>query len=93
MFLSANHDEAAFEDPDEFRLDRDIEDLRRRHLAFGYGVHNCPGAPLARLDGKIALRALVKRIPSMWLRRKPRHVDTYQMHGMNELLVAWNERA
>lgn len=92
MFLSANHDEQAFEDPDSFRLDRDLEDLRRRNLAFGYGAHYCPGAPLARLDGKIALRALVERMPSMWLRRKPRHVNAYQMHGMNELLVAWNER-
>jgi cytochrome P450 len=92
MFLSANHDEAAFDHPDDFRLDRDIEELRRKHLAFGYGAHYCPGAPLARLDGEIALRALVERMPSMWLRRKPRHVVAYQMHGMNELLVAWNER-
>jgi cytochrome P450 len=92
MFMAANHDEKAFEDPDSFRLDRDLEDLRRRHLAFGYGVHNCPGAPLARLDGRIALRALVERMPSMWLRRKPNHVNLYQMHGMNEVLVGWNER-
>ena len=46
---AANRDERQFLDPDRFDLDRDAE----RHLAFGYGVHFCLGASLARLEARI----------------------------------------
>jgi cytochrome P450 len=92
-FGSANRDEDIWDDPDTFRLDRDLQEQRGKHLAFGYGTHYCVGAPLARLEGRIALETLAKRLPSMWLRRRPRHVTAYQIRGMSEVLVGWNERA
>ncbi len=92
-FGSANRDENIWDDPDTFRLDRDLQEQRGKHLAFGYGTHYCVGAPLARLEGKVALETLAKRLPSMWLRRRPRHVTAYQIRGMSEVLVGWNERA
>ncbi|PXX01642.1 cytochrome P450 [Mycolicibacterium moriokaense] len=92
-FGSANRDEQVWEDPDTFRLDRDLADQRSKHLAFGYGTHYCVGAPLARVEGRVALETLAKRLPSMWLRRRPRQVTSYQIRGMSEVLVGWNERA
>jgi cytochrome P450 len=57
---SANRDERHFEDPDALDLARDPN----RHLAFGRGgVHHCLGAPLARMEGQIALNALLRRFP------------------------------
>jgi cytochrome P450 len=57
---SANHDENHFEDPDTLELARDPN----RHLAFGRdSVHHCLGAPLARMEGEIAVKALLRRFP------------------------------
>ncbi len=60
-FGAANRDPLAFPDPDEFRLDRDLG----RHIAFGYGIHFCLGAPLARTEARIALNALLDRFPGL----------------------------
>ena len=60
MLASANRDERHFEDPDRF-------DIRRKpggHLTFGRGAHFCVGAPLARLEGRIALEEVLKRFPT-----------------------------
>jgi cytochrome P450 len=58
VYASANRDESKFKDPDQFILDRpNIGE----HLAFGRGAHNCPGAPLARLQLRIALEELLGR--------------------------------
>ena len=54
---SANRDEAAFPHADQFLVDR----APNRHIAFGYGIHFCLGAPLARLESRIALAALLER--------------------------------
>ncbi|GAA4108115.1 cytochrome P450 [Streptomyces hundungensis] len=56
---AANRDPAAFPDPGRLDLDRDAGG----HLAFGHGIHRCPGAPLARAEAEIALRALLTRFP------------------------------
>jgi len=56
---AANRDARAFPDPDRYIADRPID----RHVAFGHGIHFCLGAPLARLETRIALEEFVKRFP------------------------------
>jgi cytochrome P450 len=56
---AANRDHRAFDEPDRFIADRPIE----RHLAFGHSIHFCLGAPLARLETRIALEEMVRRFP------------------------------
>jgi cytochrome P450 len=56
---AANHDPRQFDDPDEFRLDR----LNgRQHLGFGFGIHTCAGAPLARAEARISLERILDRM-------------------------------
>ena len=55
LTASANRDESVFDQPDEFVIDRDPNP----HVAFGYGIHNCLGAHLARLEGRIAVASMV----------------------------------
>jgi cytochrome P450 len=57
---SANRDERKFADADRFNIHRTMD----HHLAFGYGVHFCLGAALARLEGRVALEEVLKRFPS-----------------------------
>lgn len=65
-YASANRDEEVFTDPDTFSLDRGDE-LRHKHFGFGFGIHLCVGAALARLEAVAALDAVLDRIPSMRL--------------------------
>ena len=58
---SANRDTARFPDPDRF----DIEREPNRHLAFGHGIHFCVGAPLARLEAKIALPMMLQQLKNL----------------------------
>ena len=57
---AANRDPRAFDEPDRFIADRPIE----RQLAFGHGIHFCLGAPLARLETRVALQELLNRFPN-----------------------------
>jgi cytochrome P450 len=57
-FGAANRDPLAFDDPDEYRADRNP----RMHVGFGYGAHMCLGAPLARMEAQAVLRELVNRV-------------------------------
>jgi cytochrome P450 family 109 len=58
LVASANRDEAQFPDPDTFIVDR----KPNNHLSFGFGIHFCLGAPLARLEGQIAIGAILERL-------------------------------
>jgi cytochrome P450 PksS len=88
VLASANRDERQFERPDELDLTREPN----RHLAFGLGTHYCLGAPLARLEGQIAINTLLRRLPDLRLsvppaalRRRPGLV----LHGLEALPVAF----
>jgi cytochrome P450 len=59
IWASANRDERRWSEPDRLDISRDPQ----RHVAFGEGIHHCLGAPLARLEGRIALGELLRRIP------------------------------
>ena len=63
VLSSANRDDCQFHNADEL----DVTRSDNKHLAFGHGIHYCLGAPLARVEGKIALQALFGRFPDLRL--------------------------
>lgn len=88
---SADRDERQFEDPEELDLSREPN----RHVAFGLGLHYCLGAPLARLEGQIAIQTLIRRLPDLKLavppaslRRRPGLV----LNGLEALPVTFARR-
>jgi cytochrome P450 len=89
LYAAANRDDAAFEAPDEFRLDRPHAEARR-HLAFGAGVHYCLGAPLARLEARIALRAILRMLPGLRFDGPSERVVPFFLWGRRTLPLAWD---
>jgi cytochrome P450 len=92
LWASANRDESVFTDPETF------DPGRARsvgHLQFGHGVHYCVGAPLARLEMRIALEQLSARMPSLHLVQGQPVTYTGNLfaRGPEQLLVAWDDRA
>ena len=87
MIASANHDPAKFPDPDRIDFDRPNA---RKHMAFGHGVHLCIGAGLARLELKVALEQLTRRLPGLRLEsQKFEYSPNLSFRGPSQLLVSW----
>jgi cytochrome P450 len=87
--LAVNRDPARFTEPEVFDLDR--EDAG--HLAFGHGVHHCLGAPLARLETRIALGALLSRFDDLELAVPPESLERTPSLILNRLAVLPVRRA
>ena len=81
---AANRDPGAFDDPDRLDVGRD----QGPHLSFGRGIHHCLGAPLARLEGRIALEMLLERFAEIGLATyRPRFRRTIVLRGLESLPV------
>ncbi|MER7442482.1 cytochrome P450 family protein [Micromonospora avicenniae] len=77
----ANRDPTVFDRPHEFDIHRaDV----RKHIAFGYGIHFCLGAHLARLESRIMFERIAQQLPDLRLAVDPRDVDAFRLHR-NEL--------
>ena len=86
-FLSAaNRDPRQFRDPDRLDLAREPN----RHLAFGWGIHFCLGAPLARLELEVLFATLLREIPSLELAEtRPEFRGGLVFRGLESLRVRW----
>ncbi|WP_457950053.1 cytochrome P450 [Pseudarthrobacter sp. alpha12b] len=84
---SANRDEQQFQRPAEF----DVHRNPNRHLAFGHGIHFCLGAPLARLEARIALEALLSRLPGLSVAPgvELERMESSIVYGLKALPVTW----
>jgi cytochrome P450 len=88
---SANRDPGRFAEPDRLDLSRDATG----HLAFGHGIHHCLGAPLARLEGEIAIGSLLDRLPGLTLAVPPSELRWRRsslIHGLESLPVRLSPR-
>ncbi len=85
ILSSANRDPAANPEPDVF----DITRTKLSHVGFGYGIHLCLGAELARLETRIVLEELLERYPTLTLMHStPRWEPGYAFRGLEELQLA-----
>jgi cytochrome P450 len=84
LLNAANRDPQVFTDPERF----DVARGDSRHLSFGFGIHFCLGAPLARLEGQIAVKALVGQLPELALAiDEPEWSDSFVLRGVKSLPV------
>ncbi len=84
MWIAANRDERMFEDPDQVHLDRDPEG----NFLFGSGIHDCLGAPLGRLEMRIAVEELLARTSNVELASTERPERAiYPSNGITELMI------
>ncbi|MGV9675995.1 cytochrome P450 [Nocardia sp. NPDC003482] len=90
---AANRDPRRFDEPHEFRLDRPNA---REHMAFGRGVHTCPGGPLARVEGRVSIERILDRMLDIRIdedkhgprdARRYEYEPTYILRGLRELHI------
>jgi cytochrome P450 len=83
---AADRDPAQFPDPDRLDLTRSDN----RHIAFGWGIHFCLGAPLARVEGQIAINTLIKRFPNLAVAvEQPQYRQSLTLRGLTTLPVTF----
>jgi cytochrome P450 family 150 subfamily A5 len=95
---AANRDPGRFEHPTDFEVERANA---RQHLAFGHGPHTCPGAPLARAEGRITIERLLDRMDDIRISEKEHgpagarrydYVPTYILRGVSRLYLEFEPR-
>lgn len=88
IYASGSRDESHFPQACDF----DMQRQPNHHLAFGHGIHFCVGAPLARLEGRIAFEALTQRFPKMRLLPDQQFVYTFNFatYGHKHVYTRWD---
>jgi cytochrome P450 len=93
---AANRDTRQFKDPDEFQLERANA---RQQLAFGRGIHSCPGAPLARAEARIGFQRMLERTSAIRISdahhgprgaRRYQYVPTFILRGLTQLHIEFD---
>jgi cytochrome P450 len=96
---AASRDPRRFTDPGEFRVDRGNS---REHLAFGRGVHSCPGGPLARMETRVSIERLLDRMADIHIAesqhgtpgdRRYQYIPTYILRGLTRLHLEFTPAA
>jgi cytochrome P450 len=90
-YAAANRDERMFPDPDDVVLDRPNA---RRHMAFSLGEHHCPGEGLSRLEQRLALTAVLERLPGLRLADDNdfTHQPGFVLRALKQLHLEWTPR-
>jgi hypothetical protein len=83
VYGAANLDDREFEEPERFQIGRPIA----RHLAFGHGAHFCLGAPLARLEARVAFEELLRRLPDYELPVEPKRLRSHWARAFEALFL------
>jgi cytochrome P450 len=81
---AANHDERRFDRPDQVDVTRES----KRHLSFGEGIHFCLGAPLARLDARVAIEEFLARFPEFGADGPRRRLSKHNLRGFTQLTLS-----
>ena len=85
----ANRDPRSFSEPAALEVSRDA----KQHIGFGYGVHYCVGAPLARLEARIAFETILSRLPNIRLTvpdASLKYTESAVVHGVKSLPITWD---
>jgi cytochrome P450 len=86
MWGAANRDPEVFERPGEFDITRDLQTLRR-NMTFGQGLHKCLGAPLARLECKVAVQEFTRRVRAFEPNGEAVPFPYATLNGLDELPI------